>query len=574
MGKYISMHRSALCWILALCLVLGLTGCSYPAPTTVPTSPSTSHHPSTSPTLPTVDPTEPTVPVIPTDPTLPTDPELAGAGLEYTLTQEDVDAFFALLEQCEIFAMAGEDMDAIEASSDELDAMYDHLNTQCTVAMILHYCDTSNEALSQQYLDCYAICMQASNAYIQMARRIYLSDSPAKDLLFADWTEQDVAMLLAYDEEIAQLRQRNEEITVEYYESSDDDMMISLYIEFVQNKNQIAQYYGYDNYYEYAYEVVYARDYQPEQLEQMCEYVRGYVTPLFHQSYLNYYDAVTSLNQSDWDGLNNFLVADYNTTHKNYVDLYIQTLPDTMADALRQMLTSDSLFVPQQTAKATAFTTMIGDRSFCYFGPGYSSSSTVIHEGGHYYASLYTDLETISMDLAEVHSQGNEWLFIHTMQDHMAQSQHDALVDFRIYQDLVTIMVCLMVDEFESKVYTTDIAEFTAEDFDALMESVATQYFPMAYITNYIADINWYWRMVTVDQPVYYISYAVSAIAALDLYTVARQDFDAAVQAYQMLCENLDEEQGFLGNLKDAGLAGPFQEAFYQRLASLVEGHT
>ena len=135
-------------------------------------------------------------------------------------------------------------------------------------------------------------------------------------------------------------------------------------------------------------------------------------------------------------------------------------------------------------------------------------------------------------------------------------------------------MVCLMVDEFEAKVYTTDISEFTAEDFDALMETVATQYFSMAYITNYITDIQYYWRMVVVDQPVYYISYAVSAITALDLYTLAVEDYAAAVAAYQLLCENLDEELGLLGNVNAAGLAGPFQEVFYQRLANLVEGHT
>ena len=74
-----------------------------------------------------------------------------------------------------------------------------------------------------------------------------------------------------------------------------------------------------------------------------------------------------------------------------------------------------------------------------------------------------------------------------------------------------------------------------------------------------------------VDQPVYYISYAVSAIAALDLYTMAVEDYESAVAAYQMLCENLNEELGFLGNLDTAGLAGPFQEKFYQRLVQLVE---
>lgn len=566
MGKNIPFLRSLMCGILALCLMLSLTACWNPAATTDPAHPDTST-PDTTPTPPDVDPTGPT------DPTAPTNPVIVREELKYTLTQDDVDEFYLLLEQCENLALAGQDMDAIDASTVELDEVFEYLNTQCTIAMILHYCDTSDQALSRQYLDCFEICMQASDAYIQMARQVYLSDSPAKQMLFEDWTEQDIAMLMAYDEEIALLRQRNEEITLEYYENSGDDTIIPLYIEFVQNNNKIAQYYGYDNYYDYSYELVYDRDYQPEELRQMRQYAKNYVSPVFRQAYLNYYNAASYLNQTDWDGLNNFLKADYDSAGKNYVELYIQKLPDSMADALNQMLNYDSLFATDKLAKASAFTTMIGDRSFCYFGPGYASSSTVIHEGGHYYASLYTNLDAVPLDLAEVHSQGNEWLFIHTMKEHMGSAQHDALVDFRVYNDLATIMICLMVDEFESRVYTTDITEFTEEDFDALMEDVATQYFSMSYITNYIADINWYWRMVVVDQPVYYISYAVSAIAALDLYTMAVEDYDAAVAAYQTLCENLDEEQGFLGNLNAAGLAGPFQEVFYQRLVRLVEDH-
>ena len=565
------------CWILALCLMLSLVAC-YPAPATHPSTPSTS--PSTNPrpsepnaTSPTfvVNPTEPTDPTLPTEPPEPTSPEIIWDGLEYILTQNDVDLFYALLDQCEMLALEGQDMDSIDASSNALDAQYEYLNAQCTIAQIQHYCDTSDSVRAQQYLDCAEICIQAGDAYIQMARRVYLSDTPAKDLLFADWTEQDFAMLMAYDEEIALLRQRNEEITVEYYANEDDDTLIPLYIEFVQNNNQIARYYGYDNYYEYAYELVYNRDYQPDELEQMRQYVKEYIVPVFHQSYLNCYHTIPYLSQADWDGLNHFLEADYNSADRNYVDLYIQTVPDSMADALRRMLEEDSLFVTNESAKAIAFTTMIGDRSFCFFGPSYASSSTVIHEGGHYYASLYSDLDAIPMDLAEVHSQGNEWLFIHAMKQYMSTAQYDALVDFRIYNDLATVLICLMVDEFESKVYSTDISEFTAEDFDALMESVATQYFSMSYISHYIADISWYWRMVVVDQPVYYISYAVSAIAALDLYTVAMTDFDAAISAYQMLCEHLDEELGFLGNLESAGLSGPFREAFYQRVAQLVE---
>ena len=242
MGTNSPLHRRILCWIVAMCLMLSLTACQIPSATTG----STPGGQGSTPTATTDPPTQPATD--PTDSTAPTISEPIREDLEYTLTQDDVDAFYALLEQCEALALAGEDMDAIDASSVELDEMYEYLNAQCTIAMILHYCDTDDQTLAQQYLDCYEICMQANDAYIQMARRVYLSDTPAKDILFEGWTEQDIAMLLAYDEEIALLRQRNEEITLEYYETGSDNKRVNLYIEFVQNNNTIAQYFGYDNY--------------------------------------------------------------------------------------------------------------------------------------------------------------------------------------------------------------------------------------------------------------------------------------------------------------------------------------
>ena len=76
---------------------------------------------------------------------------------------------------------------------------------------------------------------------------------------------------MAYSPEIAELEKRNAEILVEYQALEDmtSDEMIPLYLEQVKNNNQIAKIYGYDNYYEFAFSMVYDRDYEPEQLVQM-----------------------------------------------------------------------------------------------------------------------------------------------------------------------------------------------------------------------------------------------------------------------------------------------------------------
>lgn len=540
-----------------------LSGSNPSSSTQIPHTSSTMTQPTTVPS----EPSQPSTPVT-TVPEQPVDPD----ALVYTLTEEDVQIFYTLLQECEELALVGEDMEAIEEANTNLDESYAYLNAQCSIAMILHYSHTKNAELEKQYLDCVEICTKANDAYIQMARNVYLSDTPAKDALFEGWTEEDIADLLAYDEEIAKIQQRNAEIGVEYRATTSDANKINLYIEFVQNNNRIAQFYGYENYYYYAYEKVYERDYDMAALAKMRQYAKDYLAKVFPNAMMNF---VHSFNQeatyADRLAVQNFLFNDYTTVGTDYVGMYIESLPEDFAQIMNNMLEHDSLFTSAEDAMPGAFTTAIGDRSYCYFGPGYAVSSTVIHEGGHYYASRFTDLNGIPLDLAEVHSQGNEWLFISFLQDKMPQKQHNALVDYLLYEDIAMTLICLMVDEFEQRVYSTDLTGFTAANFDAIMNEVSKSYYPNGSVKDDLADMNYYWRQVVVDQPVYYISYAISGVTAMSLYTVAQKDYTHAMEIYQKLCEEPVIEAGFLGNIKAAGLYTPFDKKFYQDLEALIQ---
>ena len=584
--------RRLLCLAVTLALIVSLTACTTPPDTTAglasnptqgTTQPATTAKPTTAPTtLPTTAPTEPTEPPTqppteppmqpPTEPTQPTEPEPNPYELVFELTQEDVDEYYRLLGECEALALVGEDLDAIDEATMALDESYEYLDAQCSIAMIQHYSHTLNSLLEQQYLDCVEICTQANDAYIQMTRRLYLSDSPAKDHLFEGWTQQDFDDLMAYDEQIALIQQRNSEISVEYRTAKDDATKMTLYIEFVQNNNQIAQYYGYDNYYTYAYERVYDRDYDQQAMEQLRQYARTYLTDIYTAALENFNTSFYGkLTYNEQLAVIDFLYEDYDALKTDYVAKYIESLPEEMRQHMQNMLEKDSLFTDALDAEAGAFTTSIGDRSYCYYGPGYASSSTVVHEGGHYYASRYTNLGSIPLDLAETHSQGNEWLFTSFMRGKLPTRQYKALVDYLLYEDVTMIMICLMVDEFEQRVYTTDLTGYTAAEFNAIMDAVALQYFPNGDVSTALTDIQNYWRQVVVEQPVYYISYGVSAIAAMSLYMQAEENFDSAMTNYQKLCQEPLEDGGFLANIQAAGLYSPFDETFYQTLKALIE---
>lgn len=564
--------RRLLCFLLIFAMLLSVSACG-----SAPVDPSSSVNTPVSSTAPstgllTQPSTIPTMPSSVPEPSQPEEPEdPAKYELVYTLTQEAVDEFYRLLEECEDLSVVGEDMDAIEATMEALDEAYLFLEEQCSIATIFHYSHMADKDLEQQYLDSVEICTEANDAYLQMARRVYLSDTPAKDTLFEGWTEEDIDSLLAYDEQIADIQQRNAEIGVENRATNDDARKIELYIEFIQNNNTIAQYYDYDNYYTYAYERVYSRDYGMEELERMRQYAKTYLVYDFYTALNNFYAYFTGLDQSVQVNVQNFLFNNYNEQRADYVGMYVDATPESLQKALRDMLDHDSLFTEAVDARQGAFTTMIGERSYCYFGPGYWSSTTVMHEGGHYYASRYSDLNNIPLDLAEVHSQANEWLFVSFLRGRLSNGVQRSTVDYRLYENIAMTLICLMVDEFEQVVYNTDLTGFTAEELDAIMDQIAESYFPDGNADELLADMNAYWRQVVVDQPIYYISYAVSGIAAIGMFTEAEKDFDHAMAIYQKLCEEPVLEEGFLGNILSAGLPSPFDEDFYQQLHQLLE---
>ena len=79
-----------------------------------------------------------------------------------------------------------------------------------------------------------------------------------------------------------------------------------------------------------------------------------------------------------------------------------------------------------------------------------------------------------------------------------------------------------------------------------------------------------YWRLVCISNPVYYISYAVSATAAINILALAEEDYDAALVAYTTLAEGVTPEDGFLGALTKAGLTTPFDEETFIKIAEVL----
>lgn len=492
--------------------------------------------------------------------------------LVYSLDQAMVDDFYRLLEEAEDAALNAPTWEEADAKTTEVDDAYMLLLNQNQIAYVLYCIDQSNDTLSQRYLDSTDIVTQAELDYNDMIRRVYLSDTPYKEQLFEGWTQADIDRMLRHNEQIAKLEKRNAEITLEYRELDPITQaaeMIPLYNELVSNNNTMATIYGYDNYYTFAYEVVYARDYNVQQLQQMRDLVAKYLPDLYINAMNQFYSNMENLTDDEIMQLNQILFDDYNTLPENLVDMYLADLPESMQQGMGHMFDNERVvFTNSENSYEGAFTTYIYDEPFCYFGPGYQNSETLIHELGHYYAGLYSDGWGTPMDICETQSQGNEWLLTHYLRNQISPQMYDVIVDYKLLNNIGNIIVFVMIDEFEEMVYAHENAgNLTLEQYDALMEEIGKKYGGISFISEYIGDVQGYWKMVVLEQPVYYISYAVSAVAAVNLYTIAREDEAAARECYRKLIEELVPDNGFLWNIQQAGLAGPFEETVYKQLA-------
>jgi len=517
--------------------------------------------------------TEPTEEVTEPAPRVPLVPELGEDEdiLTFRYEQKYLDLYYEKLEQYEKAAMDG-DLAAAEALQEDFEELSYFIYDQTAIAQILSCCNTKDEEASDLLLEMTNILYDLSDVEILTMRRIYESDCAIKDEIFADWTEEEIDYMKHYTTEVRDIAKREEEILVELREKEDEEkeeILGAYYCEIVTGHNRTAEIFGYENYYEYAYQSVRDRDYTAEEVKQLRAFAKEYCFVIYEKAFERFEKSYEELSYTNQRKLRELITGDYNDT--DYLEEYLDALPEEMGQEMNGMLDGYSVFPKGAKAKEGAFTTVIGDHPFCYFSRGYKSPTTVAHEMGHYYAALYSDLMEIPLDIAEIHSQGNEWLMIAYSAEDLKEEVYQCYVDYKVANDMISILMAVIIDEFEERVYTAEsVEDYELKDFDKIMEEVCEAYGGIKKLSE-VVDIQDVWRSVAPEQAVYYISYAVSMVPSLDMFFCADEDWDAAVEIYQKLTTGLDEDPTFLEVLEEVGLATPFEETVFKKLVERDE---
>ena len=537
--------------------------------------------------------------------------------LVYSFSEEDLAEFDTIFNELDAIIKAaapydktlhayeeGSDTEAaylvMEAKYEELYAILEYVTAQYQLAEI-EYRVSMSAAKEENY-------NYISDLRTELVADFYSFSGPIADSMFREYyyygmtDEEILAFVLESDsvanEEYMALTKRNTEIELEFMEiranADTSELIPDLYAEFVSNNNRIAQILGYDNYLEYAYENVYDRDYAPSDVAEIREYVKQYITPVFKKAYSRWDELVANV---DFNGnsylnyetyINESFFSNYVSNHmlNDYIDLLNFTSnPDkqiTFSDAFNGLLGDGNLF--RGNYQGAFVTSIYGlDIPVAYFGGGsYSSAFTVVHEFGHYMNEVYGGGKfSQSYDLLEMHSQGNELLFLAYLQSRLPEGSCDLVETYQLVNMLYTVMAALAVDTFEQAVYldyydgpaaATIMADgtITADEYDALYADIVKDLGAPEYLDST------YWRSVTIGSPCYYVSYSISALSVLQLYSTATLDFDTAKDSYLKLFSYVDtykseEEYEYMTTeetLIYAGMYGFTDEEMYKLIYS------
>ena len=332
-------------------------------------------------------------------------------------------------------------------------------------------------------------------------------------------------------------------------------------------RREIARSSGYDSVLDYYYETYYGRDYGREESEALFSYVKEHIVPVY-SAYAAYYAAVCAgeeaLNRYDGQGQAGKLAA---------VGPVIGQIAPELGELFDYMVESNLCDIERSDTKLdVGFTISLPSyrSAFLFDSPqgGYYDISTLIHEFGHFSAYCAAPSVNFSYDTAETHSQGLEALSLRYA-DQLFGEAGDAFRGADLYALLHAVVDGCLYGEFQVEFF--DMEDPTLQDVNRLFRTLAQEY-GYVYATDSDEAYDWVEVNHTFESPFYYISYATSALSALDLFLASQDDYQGAVDTYLNLIR-LSDESGYRETMARAGFPDVFQEETVSGVGGELSGY-
>lgn len=342
-------------------------------------------------------------------------------------------------------------------------------------------------------------------------------------------------------------KQRNEELG-------------GVFLKLARLRDQIAKSYDYDNYAEFAYVENFGRDFTGQDAQKLCDAVKRYVSPLYNAMYA----------KNDWTGGKSYTVDEI----LKMIGAHTADLSSEVDEAFRYMVKYGLYDLEARDEKMDlGFTTYLSQyrEPFLFNRPGQTDQDlrSAIHELGHFNSYYWNDLgsswrQMNNTDVAEIHSQAMELLFLDYYDEMFGAEAETVALDTMTNLAYSLIQGC-MHDELQRTIYenpTMTLAEINEAYAELLVEYNQSS---MEYLE--VDQYNWVQIPHTFQMPMYYISYAVSAVPALEIWQNSLKNRSAAIDQYLNLV-SYGEDIYYRELLKACGLEQPFSE---QTIKSLTE---
>ena len=536
--------------------------------------------------------------------------DMACTGYDDTALQSLLTELEALTASPAIQRENGGTRAQVEALYRQILSELDELSTQSALAGIRYDANGADEAAAE-----------ASAALPQLSTRLFdqcyqtlalLADTPYRDILERDagpdlveelrtyqaLTDREAALLeeeerlvQSYDRCMAQPAQVTVDGRVwtaealEADETLDDETWWEIYgllereqnraageifLQLVRVRTEIARENGYQSYADYAYQLLYDRDYTLEEIRSVRRAAKEYWVPL--EAALA--DAVSPRELRALDVRtreNGDAILDAVQPYMGRVD---PDLAETFA-FLRQYHLYD--IAPSGSKLPLGYTVSLPSYGTafifnCPYGD-YQDYATLIHEFGHFNEAFHStehDLwASFHIDVGEIHSQGLEVLFTSCADELFGPEGGRAFYWSTISNMVSSVLEGCMYDEFQEAVY--DDPDLTLEEVNRLFRGISEEY---GYVYGEDEEESYFWVEIphNFQSPMYYISYATSALSALDLWLRSLEDWDSAVDTYLELAA-MGMRRPYRETVEAVGLRDIFRERTMRLLAEGIQDH-
>ncbi|MDE7299676.1 MAG: LysM peptidoglycan-binding domain-containing protein, partial [Lachnospiraceae bacterium] len=322
-------------------------------------------------------------------------------------------------------------------------------------------------------------------------------------------------------------------------------MLGELYIRLAEVRREIASLYGYDNYNDYMYEA-YGRDYTPDEIQKFSDSVKNYLSEPYY--YMQ--------NLMDWNADCLYLTFSADDIME-ILSTYIPQTSIDLQDGLSHLIDNKLYDIDYSNVKMSgAFTSYIPyyNTECIIMQPNANTYDllTMVHEFGHFNAD-YQQGSTSSIDVAEVQSQGLEFLFMEHYEDIFGEEAASTIEEYVTLQQVYSFISGCLNNELETWAYTQENLTLDALNAKHAELLQAYEHMPAGTWTLEYYSKLWVQTPHYFTSPCYYISYATSVAGAFAIRELALENPSAAVNAYLSVA-TADTDLGFSEVMEDAGL--------------------